>query len=114
MRHYEIVLIAHPNRREQLETVLEKYKDLITKDGGSVHRSEYWGRLDLAYNINNFNRGLYFLLNIETSDKALSELKDAFKFNEHILRSLILKKESALTETSIFQENLNAASVETS
>lgn len=101
MRHYEVVFLVHPDQSEQVPTMVERYEGIVTKNGGKVHRKEDWGRRQLAYSINDMHKAHYILLNIECCQSALAELKDAFKFNDAILRNLILNRKHAVTSESI-------------
>lgn len=107
MRHYEIVILVHPDQSEQVPTMLERYHAIISKDGGAVHRQEDWGRRQLAYPIQKLHKAHYVLLNIECSLEALDELKDAFKFNDAIIRELIIKRDEAISEPSIMMSSEN-------
>ncbi len=101
MRHYEIVLLVHPDQSEQVPGMLDRYRSLIEEKGGSVHRSEDWGRLQLAYTIAKLHKAHYLMLNIECDGETLAELESTFKFNDAILRHLIVRKDKAETEPSI-------------
>ena len=101
MRHYEIVLLIHPDQSEQVPAMLERYKALITAGGGQVHRVEDWGRRQLAYLINKLAKAHYLLLNIETSIETLAELETGFRFNDAVLRHLTVQKSKAETGPSI-------------
>jgi small subunit ribosomal protein S6 len=101
MRHYEIVFMVHPDQSEQVPAMIERYKALIENDGGAIHRLEDWGRRQLAYPIENLVKAHYVLMNIECGSKALSELTDGFRFNDAVLRHLVLAREGAETEASL-------------
>ena len=101
MRHYEIVLLVHPDQSEQVNSMLERYRSLVEEKGGSVHRSEDWGRLQLAYTIAKLHKAHYLMLNIECDAGTLAELEGIFKFNDAILRHLIVRKDKAETEPSV-------------
>jgi len=101
MRHYEIVLLIHPDQSEQVPAMLERYKSLITTNGGKVHRLEDWGRRQLAYLINKLAKAHYLLLNIECSKETLAELETGFRFNDAVLRHLTVQKSKAETGPSI-------------
>ena len=101
MRHYEVTLIVHPDQSSQVTTMIEKYKELITSGGGIVHRDEDWGRKHLAYPINKIYKAHYFLMNIECDKETLDKLNYNFRFNDAILRNLIISKKEAITEPSI-------------
>jgi small subunit ribosomal protein S6 len=102
--------MVHPDQSEQVPAMIERYKTLITSDGteghkGAVHRLEDWGRRQLAYPIENLVKAHYVLMNIECGQKALTELVDGFRFNDAVLRHLILSKEGAVTEQSFILKN---------
>ena len=101
MRHYEIVFLVHPDQSEQVPGMLERYQGMIQKNGGAIHRTEDWGRRQLAYPINKIHKAHYLMLNIECNNETLSELKDAFRFNDAVIRYLILQCEKAITEPSV-------------
>mgnify|MGYP003322437347 FL=1 len=101
MRHYEVTLIVHPDQSSQVTTMIEKYKELITTSGGIVHREEDWGRKHLAYPINKIYKAHYLMLNIECDKETLDKLNYNFRFNDAILRNLIISKKDAITEPSI-------------
>lgn len=101
MRHYELVLIIHPDQSSQVSEMMTKYKDLITKDGGKIHREEDWGRKHLAYPIKNIYKAHYMMLNFECSQEVLKQLTHNFRFNDAILRNLVIAERDAITEESI-------------
>ena len=101
MRHYEVTLIVHPDQSSQVTTMIEKYKELITTGGGVVHRDEDWGRKHLAYPINKIYKAHYLMMNIECDKETLDKLNYNFRFNDAILRNLIISKKEAITESSI-------------
>ncbi|MDG2155537.1 MAG: 30S ribosomal protein S6 [Gammaproteobacteria bacterium] len=100
MRHYEVVFLVHPDQSEQVPAMLERYKAVITADGGQIHRLEDWGRRQLAHTINKVHKAHYVLLNIECGKPALDELLSLFKFNDAVLRNLVLQRDEAVTEPS--------------
>ena len=100
MRHYEIVFLVHPDQSEQVPNIIKKYEDFVKADGGKVHRLEDWGKRQLAYPINKLSRAHYVLMNIECGDKALADINNNFRFNDAVLRNLVLKCESAVTDSS--------------
>lgn len=100
MRHYEIVFLVHPDQSEQVGGMVERYAKLIEEDGGKIHRQEDWGRRQLAYPINDIHKAHYILLNVECSGKALAELEDSFRYNDAVLRNLIIRRDEAVTEQS--------------
>jgi len=95
MRHYEIVLLIHPDQSEQVPAMLERYKGLLTAAGGKVHRVEDWGRRQLAYQIQKLGKAHYLCLNIECSNETLVELETGFRFNDAVLRHLTVAMEKA-------------------
>ena len=101
MRHYEVTLIVHPDQSSQVTTMIEKYKELITTGGGVVHMDEDWGRKHLAYPINKIYKAHYLMMNIECDKETLDKLNYNFRFNDAILRNLIISKKEAITEPSI-------------
>lgn len=101
MRHYEIVFMVHPDQSEQVPAMIERYKALIEGDNGKIHRLEDWGRRQLAYPIENLVKAHYVLMNIECAQKALNELVDGFRFNDAVLRHIVLAEEEAITEPSL-------------
>ena len=101
MRHYEVTLIVHPDQSSQVTTMIEKYKELITSGGGIVQRDEDWGRKHLAYPINKIYKAHYLMMNIECDKETLDKLNYNFRFNDAILRNLIISKKEAITEPSI-------------
>ena len=100
MRHYEIVFLVHPDQSEQVPAMVEKYQGMVTESGGSVHRSEDWGRRQLAHPINKIHKAHYALMNIECGFDVVKEIKTAFKFNDAVLRSLVMVRDDAVTEAS--------------
>lgn len=100
MRHYEIVMLVHPDQSEQVPAMIERYSGIVTNGKGVIHRSEDWGRRQLAYSIERLHKAHYYLLNIECNEGVLEELVDAFRFNDAILRHMVIKKKSASTEDS--------------
>jgi small subunit ribosomal protein S6 len=100
MRHYEIVFLVHPDQSEQVPAMVEKYQGMVTESGGQVHRSEDWGRRQLAHPINKIHKAHYALLNVECPFDVITEIKTAFKFNDAVLRHMVLAREEAVTEAS--------------
>jgi small subunit ribosomal protein S6 len=100
MRHYEIVVMVHPDQSEQVPAMIERYKAMVESDGGKVHRMEDWGRRQLAYPVAKLHKAHYVLLNVECSDAVLKELESAFRFNDAVVRKLVIRKEAAETEQS--------------
>ncbi|PCK09435.1 MAG: 30S ribosomal protein S6 [Alteromonadaceae bacterium] len=100
MRHYEIIFLVHPDQSEQVPGMIERYTTTVTADGGTVHRLEDWGRRQLAYPINKIHKAHYVLLNVECSDSALEELTTNFRYNDAVLRNLVIRADEAITEES--------------
>ena len=100
MRHYEIVFIVHPDQSEQVPAMIERYKSIITAQGGQIHRLEDWGRRQLAYPIQKLHKAHYVLMNIECNGEVLAELEHGFKFNDAVLRHLTVKMKKAETAPS--------------
>ena len=107
MRHYEVVFLVHPDQSEQVPGMIERYSALIERGGGSVHRTEDWGRRQLAYPILKIHKAHYILFNVEVSKETLEELESAFRFNDAVLRSMTMVRKEAVTEVSkIYEEEL--------
>jgi small subunit ribosomal protein S6 len=100
MRHYEVVFLVHPDQSEQVSGMVERYSSAITGTGGQVHRLEDWGRRQLAYPINKIHKAHYILMNIECSDETLNELATNFRYNDAVLRNLIVRTDEAITGES--------------
>lgn len=100
MRHYEVVFLVHPDQSEQVPAMIDRYRSMIETDGGKIHRLEDWGRRQLAYPINKIHKAHYILMNIECDQAALAELTSAFKFNDAVIRNLVLSCKEAITEQS--------------
>lgn len=100
MRHYEIVLIIHPDQSDQASQMVERYIGQVESKGGKIHRLEDWGRRQLAYPIEKIHKAHYFLLNIECDDQTLEELSSAFRFNDAVMRNLIVRRKKAVTGES--------------
>ena len=105
MRHYEIVFLVHPDQSEQVPAMIERYKALIEGGNGKIHRLEDWGRRQLAYPIENLVKAHYVLFNIEVDQAVLNELVEAFRFNDAILRHLVIRRDEAVTEQSLIMKN---------
>jgi small subunit ribosomal protein S6 len=101
MRHYEIVFMVHPDQSEQVAGMIERYTGVITEAGGTVHRLEDWGRRQLAYPINKLHKAHYVLMNVEADQASVDELETAFRFNDAVLRNMIMRTKAAITEPSI-------------
>ena len=100
MRHYEIVFLVHPDQSEQVPAMIERYEGMVTGSGGVVHRTEDWGRRQLAHPINKIHKAHYVLLNVECDQGVVDEIKGAFRFNDAVLRNLVISRKSAVTEAS--------------
>ena len=100
MRHYEIVFLVHPDQSEQVPSMVERYTQAIEKDGGKVHRFEDWGRRQLAYPINKIHKAHYILMNVEASQEAMGELETNFRYNDAVLRNMIIRADEAVTAES--------------
>ena len=100
MRHYEIIFLVHPDQSEQVPAMVERYTQAIEKDGGKVHRLEDWGRRHLAYPINKIHKAHYVLLNVEASNEAVDELTTNFRYNDAVLRNLVVRMDEAVTGES--------------
>jgi len=100
MRHYEIVFLVHPDQSEQVPAMVEKYQSTVTDSGGAVHRTEDWGRRQLAHPINKVHKAHYVLLNVEANHKVIDEITSAFKFNDAVIRHMVISRKEAITEPS--------------
>lgn len=101
MRHYEIVFMVHPDQSEQVPAMVERYRNMIEEDGGHIHRLEDWGRRQLAYPINKIHKAHYVLMNIECTLAVLGELQSAFRFNDAVIRNLVIQRDAPETEPSL-------------
>jgi small subunit ribosomal protein S6 len=100
MRHYEIVFLVHPDQSEQVPGMIERYSQTLTSEGGTVHRLEDWGRRQLAYPINKVHKAHYVLMNVECEFTQLEEVTTAFRFNDAVIRHLVVNADEAVTEPS--------------
>lgn len=100
MRHYEVVFLVHPDQSEQVPAMVDRYRAMIEGSGGAIHRLEDWGRRQLAYPINKIHKAHYILMNIECGQETLDELESAFRFNDAVIRNLVIKRNEAVTEPS--------------
>lgn len=113
MRHYEIVVLIHPDQSDQVPNMVARYQEIIAKNGGKVHRYEDWGRRQLAYPIKKLHKAHYVLFNAEFDTETLASLEEAFRFNDAVLRNLVLRRDEAITEPSpILLEKTEAAKAE--
>jgi small subunit ribosomal protein S6 len=109
MRHYEIVFLVHPDQSEQVTGMIDRYRNMIESNGGKIHRLEDWGRRQLAYPINKIYKAHYVLMNIECDQGVRDELESAFRFNDAVIRNLIMKRDEAITETSVLAKEKEEA-----
>lgn len=105
MRHYEIVLLVHPDQSEQVSAMVERYTSTVKDSGGQVHRLEDWGRRQLAYPINKIHKAHYVLLNVECDQKIVDELGEAFRYNDAIIRNVIIRRDEAITGESLLAKS---------
>jgi small subunit ribosomal protein S6 len=118
MRHYEIVFLVHPDQSEQVPSMIERYRTMIEGNSGKIHRLEDWGRRQLAYPINKIHKAHYVLMNIECDSDTLAEIESNFRFNDAILRNLVIRRDEAVTDASLLarqdnREEQPAAATET-
>ena len=107
MRHYEVVIMVHRDHSDQVPGMIDRYRSLITRGNGQVHRVEDWGRRQLAYPVAKIHKAHYVLMNIEVTNETLAELESAFRFNDAVIRNLVVRRPSAATRTSkIYEEEL--------
>lgn len=100
MRHYEVLFLVHPNQSEQVPAMIERYTALIEGDNGKIHRLEDWGRRHLAYPINNVHKAHYVLMNVEATQAVMDEIENLFRYNDAVLRNMVLRTNEAVTEPS--------------
>lgn len=105
MRHYEIVFLVHPDQSEQVPAMIERYRSIIESDNGIIHRLEDWGRRLLAYPIDKIHKAHYVLMNIECSQETLNQLNSAFRFNDAVIRDLVIRRDQADTEPSFLAKS---------
>jgi len=105
MRHYELVLLVHPDQSDQVVGMVERYIKLVQDNGGTIHRLEDWGRRQLAYPINKIHKAHYVLFNVDTDGETLVELEELFRYNDAIIRSLVMRRDEAVTEESQLAKN---------
>ena len=101
MRHYEVVFLVHPDQSEQVPAMIERYRTTIESGGGAIHRLEDWGRRQLAYPIQKLHKAHYVLMNFECGTDALAELNSAFRFNDAVIRNMVISRKEAVTEPSL-------------
>ncbi|MEW6764525.1 MAG: 30S ribosomal protein S6 [Pseudomonadota bacterium] len=104
MRHYEVVFLVHPDQSEQVPAMIERYRAMIEAEGGKIHRLEDWGRRQLAYPIAKIHKAHYVMMNIECGQKELGELTEAFRFNDAVIRNLVIKMDGPVTEPSFMMK----------
>ncbi len=109
MRHYEIVFLVHPDQSEQVPAMIDRYKSLVESNGGTVHRLEDWGRRQLAYPINKIHKAHYVMLNVECDASVRDEIETAFRFNDAVIRNLIIKRDEAITDMSVLAKQKSEA-----
>jgi small subunit ribosomal protein S6 len=102
LKHYEIVFLVHPDQSEQVVAMIQRYTSLVLEQQGQVHRVEDWGRRQLAYPIHKITKAHYVLMNVALNNSALQEIKDAFRYNDAVMRSLILRVKQPISEASVF------------
>jgi small subunit ribosomal protein S6 len=105
MRHYEIVLIVHPDQSDQVVGMVEKYINIVKEAEGNINRLEDWGRRQLAYPINKIHKAHYVMMNVECGLETLAELEELFKYNDAIIRSLVIRRDEAITEESLLAKS---------
>lgn len=117
MRHYEIIFLVHPDQSAQVSAMVDRYRKMISEGNGQVHRFEDWGRRQLAYPINKIHKAHYILVNIECNQAVLDNLENAFRYNDAVIRNLILLRDHAVTKPSPmmkgYQERAKSAPIET-
>ncbi len=113
MRHYEVVFIVHPDQSEQVPAMIERYKTLVTSRTGAIHRLEDWGRRQMAYPIQKVHKAHYVLMNIEADQETMGELEHAFKFNDAVLRHLVIKMDKPVTTPSPMMKEEKSRSLNT-
>jgi len=104
VRHYEVVFMVHPDQSEQVPGMIKRSTAVITKDGGQVHRLEDWGRRQLAYHINKVHKAHYILMNVEASNDAMEELTTTFRYNDAVIRNLVIRRDEPVTEESLIMK----------
>jgi small subunit ribosomal protein S6 len=105
VRHYEIIFMVHPDQSEQVPGMIERYSNVITKDGGQIHRLEDWGRRQLAYHINKIHKAHYVMMNVEATNEAMEELTTTFRYNDAVIRNLVIRRDEAVTEESLIMKS---------
>lgn len=108
LRHYEVIFLVHPDQGAQVPAMIERYQSIIEKDGGKIHRLEDWGRRQLAYPIQKIHKAHYVLFNIEASKDALTELESAFRYNDAVIRHMVVRMDDAVVTPSVMMEKINS------
>ncbi|MDN3648810.1 30S ribosomal protein S6 [Reinekea marina] len=108
MRHYEIVLLVHPDQSEQVPAMVDRYTAVVTDANGTIHRKEDWGRRQLGFPIQNVHKAHYVLMNVEVSDETIEDLKSTFRFNDAIVRSMVIRRKDAVTDASPMMKSVEA------
>lgn len=111
MRHYEVVFLVHPDQSEQVPAMVERYRSIVENDNGTIHRFEDWGRRQLAYPIQKLHKAHYVMMNIECGQSALDEIESAFRFNDAVLRKMVIKRKEAITQDSLLLKSEDASTV---
>ncbi|HIP69411.1 MAG TPA: 30S ribosomal protein S6 [Chromatiales bacterium] len=109
MRHYEVVFLVHPDQSEQVPAMVERYRSIVENDNGKIHRFEDWGRRQLAYPIQKLHKAHYVMMNIECGQNALDEIESAFRFNDAVLRKMVINRKEAITEDSLLLKSEDEA-----
>ena len=104
MRHYEIMFMVHPDQSEQVPGMIERYQEVVTSNGGKLHRLENWGRKQLAYPIDKVHKAHYVLMNVECEKNAITEIENLFRFNDAVIRNVVLSRKQAVTTPSAMVE----------
>ena len=104
MRHYEVVFLVHPDQSEQVPGMIERYTHLMADSGGNVHRIEDWGRRQLAYPINKIHKAHYVLMNVESSNEAMEELTTTFRYNDAVIRNMVIRRDEPVLEESLIMK----------
>jgi len=104
VRHYEVVFMVHPDQSEQVPGMIERYSNVITKDGGTVHRLEDWGRRQLAYHINKIHKAHYVMMYVEASNEAMEELTTTFRYNDAVIRNMVIRRDGPVLEESLLMK----------
>ncbi len=105
MRHYEVIFLVHPDQSEQVPAMIERYRSIVEADGGSIHRLEDWGRRQLAYPIAKAHKAHYVLMNVECNQTNIDELGNAFRFNDAVVRNMIIRMDAAVTDQSFLAKS---------